>query len=64
MVGCVRVGPDGDIGAFGRSKWALPDHYAWVLENPRAFAEPIPYKGAQQLFEVPEELLPVTLPTH
>lgn len=29
----------------------------WVLKNPRAFAEPILFRGAQGLFEVPGEII-------
>ena len=39
------------------SKWAevSPDRpsYCWLLEDARAFAEPIPYKGRLGLFDVP-----------
>ena len=30
----------------------------WVLANPRPFPEPIPFRGAQLLFEVPDGLIP------
>jgi hypothetical protein len=29
----------------------------WVLKYPRAFAEPIPYRGAQGIFTVPDEVV-------
>jgi hypothetical protein len=29
----------------------------WLLKYPRVFAEPIPYQGAQGLFDVPDELV-------
>ncbi|HEY1066885.1 MAG TPA: ASCH domain-containing protein [Pirellulales bacterium] len=41
----------------------LPDHahafgpICWVLQNPRRFAVPIPYRGAQGLFDVPDEIV-------
>lgn len=31
--------------------------FGWMLENIRVFHEPIPFKGAQGLFVVPDELL-------
>jgi hypothetical protein len=34
-----------------------PGRYGWVLDNARALATPIPYKGRQGLFSVPGELL-------
>ena len=32
-----------------------PSVYAWILEEPRQFPEPIPYKGALKLFRVDSE---------
>ena len=32
--------------------------FGWVLEDVEAFETPIPFRGRQQLFDVPEELLP------
>jgi hypothetical protein len=29
----------------------------WVLSNPRVFGEPIPYRGAQGLFDVKDEVI-------
>ena len=40
------------FGDFG------PGRYAWHLPSPVPFAEPIPYKGALYLFDVPVEILP------
>lgn len=34
-----------------------PDRFAWKLENPVLFKTPIPYKGQQGLFNVPDELI-------
>jgi hypothetical protein len=60
VIGCVPVGLNGRVG--GRySVWAQVGLYGWLLANPRAFAEPIPYKGSQQFFEVADELLPDTV---
>lgn len=35
-----------------------PGRFAWVCKNPVAFPAPIPYRGFQGLFEVPDGLLP------
>lgn len=37
-------------------RWASGP-WCWVLKNPRAFAEPIPFRGQQSLFDVPGELV-------
>lgn len=34
-----------------------PGRFAWLCANPVAFEKPVPYRGAQMLFEVPDELL-------
>jgi hypothetical protein len=39
-------------------RWA-EGPWCWLLENVRAFPEPVPYSGAQGLFSVPDHLLPV-----
>lgn len=31
--------------------------FGWVLENVRPFLSPIPFKGAQGFFQVPDELI-------
>lgn len=35
-----------------------PGRFAWVLADVRALREPIAYKGGQQLFNVPDHLIP------
>lgn len=35
-----------------------PGRFGWLLENVRALTEPVPFKGAQGLFTVPDALLP------
>lgn len=37
--------------------WADPGAWCWVLENPRPLAHPLPYRGAQMLFPIPDELI-------
>ena len=39
------------------SIWAEAGAWHWVLANPKAFANPIPYKSKLGLFEVPDSLL-------
>lgn len=39
------------MGDFG------PGRFGWVLKNIRALPEPIPFRGAQGFFDVPDELL-------
>ena len=34
-----------------------PGRYAWILENVVPLASPIPYRGRQGLFEIPEIIL-------
>lgn len=48
LVDCVRN---------STSKWAQPDCWHLVLENPRIFANQIPYKGQLCLFNVSMEIL-------
>lgn len=35
-----------------------PGRFAWILENPVAYETPVPYKGLQSLFSVPDDLVP------
>lgn len=34
-----------------------PGRYRWELSNPRAFAKPVPYRGAQGLFHVDQTVI-------
>lgn len=34
-----------------------PGRFGWVLKNVRQLPEPIPYRGRQRLFDVPDELI-------
>lgn len=47
---------------IGEREWAFGDYsdgrYAWLCANFVAFAEPVPCRGAQGLFDVPDELVP------
>jgi hypothetical protein len=35
-----------------------PDYFCWLVRNPIALAEPIPWKGQLGLFDVPDSLFP------
>jgi hypothetical protein len=51
----------GDIGALERLYGDYsPGRFGWVLEEVRAFVEPIPFRGSQGFFMVPDRLVPVT----
>jgi hypothetical protein len=65
LVDCVRpmwAAPErAEAPGLGECRWAEPGSWCWVLANPRPFAKPVPYRGAQLLFHVPDELLPDSL---
>jgi hypothetical protein len=44
-------------GKSVRTKKGVRDNYAWIFANHVRFKEPIPFKGAQGLFNVPDELI-------
>lgn len=48
------------IGQVRPTPWT-EGPWCWVLENPQTFAEPIPFRGMQGLFEAPDGILPVTV---
>lgn len=43
--------------AFGNYDLSEGPRYAWGLRNVQALPEPIPFKGAQGFFDVPDELI-------
>lgn len=49
VVDCVPAGEA--AGPWVEGPWC------WVLADPRPFAEPVPFKGFQNLFEVPDAVL-------
>ena len=67
IVGVVDVVACLHVSQFARSlspQWSwVPQHqhasgpFCIILENPRKFISPIPYKGAQGLFNVPESVV-------
>lgn len=44
-------------GCCGCSPWAMPEHYHLVLANPRPLPEPIPWRGALGLWNLPDDAL-------
>lgn len=53
-----KPGPFQDMfGDFG------PNRYAWKLENVRALVAPLPWKGQQGIFDIPDALLRTAGPT-
>lgn len=44
---------------LGCSRWADedPDVWHWTLRNPQPLAEPVPYKGRQGLWTVPDDVV-------
>ena len=55
MVGLVDcVSPTSSPGPSGSTL----DRGACVLANPRPLPKPVPFRGAQLLFQVPDELIP------
>ena len=63
LAACFARGVDpGQASAYRRFPW-LRGHehvegpFCWVLTECRRFPEPIPYRGAQGLFDVPREVV-------
>jgi hypothetical protein len=56
LVGCSKLVPTfcethGEAAKWHEGPWC------WELRNPRPFTTPIPYRGAQGLFDVPDEIV-------
>lgn len=43
--------PEIEFGDFTEGRWA------WITQNPRQINPPIPYRGQQGLFEIPDDIL-------
>lgn len=56
LVACVHVDQIPDDMAWMRTHEHTHGTWCWVLENVRRI-NPIPYRGAQGLFDIPEEVL-------
>ncbi len=56
-----KGGKDGNLPLPTGNELAFGDfsvgRYAWKLSNPVRFAEPIPYRGMQQIFNVPDDVV-------
>ena len=63
VVDCVRTAwpvPEVvEVPGLGPSKWAEPESWCWILADPRSFEVPVPCRGGQRLFKVPDAILPV-----
>lgn len=51
-------GYDGDWEALGGlcSRWAQPDSYHWALSQARPLATPVPCRGHQKLWPLPDDM--------
>ena len=56
IVGVVKLVDCLQASQVDPSPW-VEGPVCWVLANPRSFSEPVPYRGAQGLFDVPDELI-------
>ncbi|MBL8867361.1 MAG: hypothetical protein JNK93_17520, partial [Planctomycetia bacterium] len=52
----VDAGRPGFLPGVGPNVW-VEGPVCWVLRDPVAFEVPVPYRGMQQLFQVPEAAL-------
>lgn len=59
LVDCVRVDRPGYLPGVGPNVW-VEGPVCWLLRDPVAFEAPVPYRGMQQLFEVPEAVLRIS----
>lgn len=66
LAGCVDATERGSVSYLnGLKRWpwlaghahAEPGMFWWVMTECRAFKEPIPYRGAQGLFDVPRDVV-------
>ena len=61
VVNCVKT-EIVEVGDFlGSTEWQLgnyePGRFAWITDKVRTLAEPIPWKGSQGFFDVPDEVV-------
>jgi ASCH domain len=57
MTGCICPGQDNLLLPDHQVVWSDPYAHKFVLVNVRAFAEPIPFRGALGFFDVPDEVV-------
>lgn len=55
LVDCVRVA-DCPPDPFAEGPWC------WMIDNPRPLTEPVPYRGLQKIFGVPDNVVRPFLP--
>lgn len=57
----VELSPDDSECRYGWTERSMgnfePGRFGWVLKNVRPLSKPIPWRGAQGLFDVPDEVL-------
>ncbi len=64
LVDVVRLDSPGEASrALADDPWANGP-VCWILENSRPLPEPIPYKGQQGLFNVPDDVLEIDVSHH
>lgn len=56
LVDCLRVDQVRHLNWASQERF-IEGPYCWILEDPRPLKTPIPYRGQQQLFDVPDEFL-------
>lgn len=56
IAGTVEV-YDCQPGDMCQLEWANGSEWAWLLREPRIFREPVPYRGALGLFDVPDDVV-------
>lgn len=59
LVGVVDV-VDYSLATLSRSPWSQgygPRDWCWILNGARAFVRPVPWRGQQRLFDVPDDVL-------
>lgn len=62
LIYCCHVRVIRDQHAGGRWKHLIHDPhtsgpFCWILGNPKRFAVPIPYRGQQTLFDIPDDVV-------
>jgi hypothetical protein len=57
VIDCVQKERDYFLPGHGPNIW-VEGPWLWVLANPRAFENPVPFRGLQMLFDVDVKLLP------
>jgi ASCH domain len=56
LIDCIGPGEDARLPVDQRI-WSDPEQFKFLLADVRAFAEPIPYKGALSFFDIPDAIV-------